>query len=301
MVEKNKLVAFCCYNQDNSTLETAEEIIQEQLESIERTFPNHKIVKYFSITKKKKLLSNFQHAVSFSNENNAFLAIGYFAPFQRNLKALCLLRDHSIKFCFIDLNTIQFGATLDVLINYLAYTKRIKGDKIKYQIKKRSANGEKQGLAKAEKKVRLEVVAIANYTRKFNTFINPKTKELRQKIYETKEFELLSYQKIADRLNHENYKTERGKRFGAKTVERLHKTQVKLYDFFKESAVRKVQKVKGIVTKNAQKIEINGFNKFDSFLTLNCFYCRYINASFKIRSLYIKSCRIRFFFYDFFT
>lgn len=220
------IVVFCCTSEE--TKDTATSITQKQLKNIKKDFPNIPIEKSFSVTEQSKLFSIFKQAVKLTLETNAQLIIANFAPFQRNLQALTLLKEEKITFSFIDLPSLKKGATLNFILNYLSYTKERKGQKIKARIKVRKEKGQKQGLENLGKEAVLNVISKANYTKKLSARIDPNTFELRAMIEHYKNVKKYSYRKIAAELNEKKLTTARGAQFGPKTVERLYKLQQEL-------------------------------------------------------------------------
>ncbi len=246
---KSKIVAF--YYSVKNPENSIELSFEEQKNKVESKYTSSEVVNSFYVKNQRNFLNKFKIAVYESLQLEAKLVIGYFAPFQKKIKALELLQDKKVDFEFIDLNCLKTGAALNCLIKYIRYTKEIKGTKIRAKIGERKAKGEKQGAENLQKETIVTNISKANYYRRFNSLYVLETRNARNIIRSLRN-QNLSYQRIAIRLNEEGIQTPKDSKFSSKTVERYYKFDLKRiereqdYDFLeiKSSSFMKNSKKK---------------------------------------------------------
>ena len=184
---------------------------------------------------------DFRKAIEFAQHNNVVLVISRFSIIPKKAVYFEWLRESKVEFKILDCPGLQQNPDeLNGIIIFLKMTALQKSNKITSALRKRKKQGKELGNPKIKMQ---EIQQLAKNKRMKMALQDENNTKARKRIVALHEEEKLNFNRIAEQLNKEGFKTRRGKQFHAKSVQRLYDSQKFLKERFNK---KKEKEIKGL-------------------------------------------------------
>lgn len=213
------------------------------------TVGHNDLSRKFEIEDERDFEENFLEAVDIAKKDNLAITIQHYKDFIKNINLLKLLNKENISFKIGDYDSLNSG-NLGVVLEHLSLARLARKKKMLAVFDSKRRNGDKLGnpdlarIAKketAEHRIKKAAFSTENINAAYRIF------ELRN--------QNIAYNKIADIVNDEGFKTRRKGKFYAKSIQRIEDRYKELYKNFE---IEDKELLKKIETQNINEL----FEKF---------------------------------------
>jgi hypothetical protein len=172
----------------------------------------------------------WQEVIDMASSESLFIAVTHFAILPNKPEIFEVLRQSEVDFMIMDYASLNQDG-LKVLIDFLKIQSTEKSKSIVEGLEKKKAQGHKLGNPNITDKT---VQEPAKMMRRLLAFRNPNNVNARRRLVELleKEGRELNFSQLAQELNEDGYKTRRGKKFQAKSVQRLYDSVSEIRSMF---------------------------------------------------------------------